>query len=324
MPHAIRIHQTGGPEVLLWESIEVGKPGTNEIRIRQSAAGLNYIDTYHRTGAYPIQTPATPGLEGAGVVEEIGNAVTDLKPGDRVAYASPPMGSYAEVRLMPADRVVKIPDGISDIQAASMMLKGMTAEYLLRRTYTVKAGDTILVHAAAGGVGLILCQWAKHLGATVIGTAGDEKKAALAKSHGCDHTILYRSEDFVEKVAKFTGGKKCAVVYDGVGKDTFMKSLDCLKPLGMMALYGAASGPVPPFDLGLLPAKGSLFVTRPTLVTYNAQRADLVKSAQSLFDVVLKGAVKIEVNQTYPLKDAVQAHRDLEARKTTGSSVLVV
>ena len=324
MTYAIRIHKTGGPEVLQWEAVEVGKPNPGEIRIRHTAVGLNYIDTYHRTGTYPIQTPATPGLEAAGVIEEIGSGVTDLKIGDRVAYASPPMGAYAEVRLMPADRVVKVPDGITDVQASSMMLKGMTAEYLLRRTFTVKAGDTILVHAAAGGVGLILCQWAKHIGATVIGTAGDEAKAKLARAHGCDHTILYRNEDFVPRVAEITGGKKCAVVYDGVGKDTFNKSLDCLKPLGMMVAFGAASGPVAPFDLGILATKGSLFVTRPTLTTYIAQRGDLVKSANALFDVVLKGAVKMEVNQTYPLKDAAQAHRDLEGRNTTGSTVLMV
>jgi NADPH:quinone reductase len=323
MSHAIRIHKTGGPEVLQWETVDLGKPSAKEIRVRHTAVGLNFIDTYHRTGAYPIQTPATPGLEAAGVVEEVGADVADLKVGDRVAYASPPMGAYAEVRLMPADRVVKVPAGITDVQAASMMLKGMTAEYLLRRTYPVKAGDTILVHAAAGGVGLILCQWAKHIGATVIGTVGDEHKAKLAKSHGCDHTILYRSEDFVPKVAALTNAKKCAVVYDGVGKDTFMKSLDCLRPLGMMVLYGAASGPVDLFDLGLLASKGALFVTRPTLMVYNAQREDLVKSAAALFDVVLKGAVKMEVNQTYPLKDAAKAHRDLEARKTTGSTVLM-
>ena len=324
MTHAIRIHQIGGPEVLQWEAIEVGKPAANEIRIRHGAVGLNYIDTYHRSGAYPIETPATPGLEAAGVVEEIGVNVTDLKIGDRVAYASPPMGAYAEARLMPADMVVKVPHGISDVQAASMMLKGMTAEYLLRRTYAVKRGDSILVHAAAGGVGLILCQWAKHLGANVIGTVGDEKKAALARAHGCDHTILYRSEDFAAKVADITGGKKCAVVYDGVGKDTFMRSLDCLQPLGLMAQYGAASGPVPPFDLGLLAKKGALFITRPTIMVYNAQRADLVKSARALFDVVQAGAVKIQINQTYALKDAAQAHRDLESRSTTGSTVFTI
>jgi NADPH2:quinone reductase len=324
MTHAIRIHQTGGPGVLKWEAVEVGAPGAGEIRIRHTAVGLNYIDTYHRSGAYPIQTPATPGLEGAGVIEAVGAGVLDLKAGDRVAYASPPMGAYAEVRLMPAVRVVKVPGGIGDTQAASIMLKGMTAEYLLRRTFPVKAGDTILVHAAAGGVGLLLCQWARHLGATVIGTVGDTGKAKLATANGCQHTILYRSEDFVARVAEITGGKKCAVVYDGVGKDTFMKSLDCLKPLGMMVLYGAASGSPPPLDLGILAPKGSLFVTRPSIMTYTAQRDDMVKSAQALFDVVLKGVVKVSVNQTYALKDAAQAHSDLEARKTTGSTVFTV
>ena len=324
MTHAIRIHQTGGPEVLQWEAVQVGKPGRGEIRLRQAAAGLNYIDVYHRTGAYPVQTPATPGMEGAGVVEEVGAGVTEMKVGDRVAYASAPMGAYAEARLMPADRVVKVPDGISDVQAASMMLKGMTAQYLLRRTYRVKAGDTILVHAAAGGVGLILCQWAKHLGATVIGTVGSEEKAALARDNGCAHTVIYTREDFQSRVMEITGGKKVPVVYDSVGKDTFARSLDCLQPMGVMILYGAASGPVPPFDLGQLAAKGSLFITRPTLFVYTAKREDLVASATELFDVVLHGAVKLHVNQTYALKDAAQAHRDLEARKTTGSTVLTV
>ena len=324
MTHAIRIHQTGGPEVLQWEAVQVGKPGRGEIRLRQAAAGLNYIDVYHRTGAYPVQTPATPGMEGAGVVEEVGAGVTEMKVGDRVAYASAPMGAYAEARLMPADRVVKVPDGISDVQAASMMLKGMTAQYLLRRTYRVKAGDTILVHAAAGGVGLILCQWAKHLGVTVIGTVGSEEKAALARANGCAHTVIYTREDFPSRVMEITGGKKVPVVYDSVGKDTFARSLDCLQPMGMMVLYGAASGPVPPFDLGQLAAKGSLFITRPTLFVYTAKREDLVASATELFDLVLHGAVKLHVNQTYALKDAAQAHRDLEARKTTGSTVLKV
>ena len=324
MTHAIRIHQTGGPEVLQWEAVQVGKPGRGEIRLRQAAAGLNYIDVYHRTGAYPVQTPATPGMEGAGVVEEVGAGVTEMKVGDRVAYASAPMGAYAEARLMPADRVVKVPDGISDVQAASMMLKGMTAQYLLRRTYRVKAGDTILVHAAAGGVGLILCQWAKHLGATVIGTVGSEEKAALARANGCAHTVIYTREDFQSRVMEITGGKKVPVVYDSVGKDTFARSLDCLQPMGVMILYGAASGPVPPFDLGQLAAKGSLFITRPTLFVYTAKREDLVASATELFDLVLHGAVKLHVNQTYALKDAAQAHRDLEARKTTGSTVLTV
>lgn len=324
MPYAIRIHTPGGPEVMQWEPIEVGKPGPNEVRLRQTAVGLNYIDVYYRTGAYPTQTPATLGLEGAGVVEEAGAGVSDLKVGDRVAYASLPMGAYAEARLMPADRVVKLPDQISDVQAASMMLKGLTAQYLLRRTYRVKAGDTLLVHAAAGGVGLILCQWAKYLGATVIGTVGSDEKAALAKANGCTHTIVYTREDFLSRVLEITGGKKVPVVYDSVGKDTFAKSLDCLQPMGVMVLFGASSGPVPPFDLAQLAAKGSLYITRPTLMTYTAKREDLVASANELFDVVVKGAVKLIINQAYPLKDAVQAHRDLESRKTIGSTVFTV
>jgi NADPH2:quinone reductase len=324
MTHAIRIHAAGGPEVMQWEQVEVGNPGPGQIRIRHTAVGLNFIDVYHRSGVYPVPTPATPGMEGAGVVEAVGDGVTDVKTGDRVAYAANPMGSYAEARLMPADRVVKIPDGITDQQAASMMLKGMTAQYLLRRTCPVKAGDTILVHAAAGGVGLLLCQWGKHLGATVIGTVGSEEKAALAKVHGADHTILYRSEDFVARVNEITGGKKCRVVYDSVGKDTFLKSLDCLAMLGIGVLYGAASGKVEPLDIGSLAAKGSLFVTRPTLFNYTASRSDLVATANELFDVVKSGKVKITINQTYALKDAAQAHRDLEARKTTGSTVFAV
>jgi NADPH2:quinone reductase len=324
MTYAIRIHTPGGPEAMQWEAIEVGKPAPGEVRLRQTAVGLNYIDVYHRTGAYPIQTPATPGLEGAGVVEETGSGVSDLKVGDRVAYASPPMGAYAEARLMPANRVVKLPDQVSDLQAASMMLKGLTAQYLLRRTYRVKAGDTLLVHAAAGGVGLILCQWAKHLGATVIGTVGSDEKAALAKANGCTHTIVYTREDFQSRVLEITGGKKVPVVYDSVGEDTFAKSLDCLQPMGMMVLFGASSGPVPLFDLGQLAAKGSLFITRPTLMTYMAKREDLVASANELFDVVVNGAVKPIINQTYALKDAVQAHRDLESRKTTGSTVFTI
>ena len=252
MTHAIRIHEHGGPEVLKWEAVEVGNPGEKEIRIRHTAIGLNYIDTYHRTGLYKIPLPTVIGREAAGVVEAVGSAVTDLKVGDRVAYAATPIGSYSEARLMAADRVVKIPAGVTDQQAASIMLKGITAQYLLRRTYPVKAGDTILFHAAAGGVGLILCQWAKHLGATVIGTVGSDAKAGLAKAHGCDHVINYSTEDFVQRVAEITGGKKCAVVYDGVGKDTFLKSLDCLRPRGMMALFGNASGKVELFDLGVL------------------------------------------------------------------------
>lgn len=323
MTNAIRIHEHGGPDVMKWEAIEVGNPGEQEMRVRHTAVGLNYIDTYHRTGLYKIPLPSVIGREGAGVVEAIGAAVTEFKVGDRVAYASAPIGSYAEARLIAADRVVKIPNNVTDQQAASIMLKGMTAQYLIRRTYAVKPGDTILFHAAAGGVGLILCQWAKHLGATVIGTVGSEEKATLAKANGCDHVINYRNEDFVARVAEITAGKKCAVVYDGVGKDTFLKSLDCVRPRGLVALFGNASGKVEPLDLGVLAAKGSLFVTRPTLDTHVATREELVATANDLFDVVGRGIVKIEINQTYALKDAAQAHRDLEARKTTGSTVLI-
>ncbi len=323
MTHAIRIHEHGGPDVMKWEAVDVGKPGDKEILVRHSAVGLNYIDTYHRTGLYKIALPSIIGREGAGVVEAVGIGVTEVKVGDRVAYGSAPIGSYAESRLVSADRVVRIPDGVTDQQAASMMLKGMTAQYLIRRTHCVKPGDTILFHAAAGGVGLILCQWARHLGATVIGTVGSEEKAVLAKANGCHHVINYRSEDFVARVTEITGGKKCAVVYDGVGKDTFMKSLDCVRPRGLVALFGNASGKVEALDLGILAAKGSLFVTRPTLDTHVATREDLVATANDLFDVVSRGIVKIEVNQTYALKDAAQAHRDLEARKTTGSTVLI-
>ena len=323
MTHAIRIHEHGGPEVMKWETVEVGAPGEKEVRIRHTAVGLNFIDTYHRTGLYKIPLPSVIGREAAGVVESVGAGVADLKIGDRVAYGAAPIGAYAEARLVPADRLVKIPDSVTDQQAASIMLKGMTAQYLLRRTYAVKAGDTILFHAAAGGVGLILCQWAKHLGANVIGTVGSAEKGELAKAHGCDHIINYRTEDFVARVAEITGGKKCAVVYDGVGKDTFLKSLDCIRPRGTMALFGNASGKVEPFDLGMLAAKGSLYVTRPTLDTHVATREDLVATAADLFDVVGRGIVKVEINQTYALKDAEQAHRDLEARKTTGSTVLI-
>ena len=325
MTHAICIHQNGGPDVLRWEALDVPAPGPGEVRLRQTAVGLNYIDVYFRTGLYAAPTlPFTPGLEGAGVVEATGEGVATLKVGDRVAYASAPIGAYAEVRLMPADRLVKVPDGISDQQAAAMMLQGMTTQYLVRRTYKVQAGETILVHAAAGGVGLMLCQWAKHLGATVIGTVSSEEKAALARANGCDHPIIYTREDFQSRVMEITNGQKVPVVYDSVGVDTFAKSLDCLAPLGMMVLFGQASGPVPPFELGTLAAKGSLFITRPTLFSYTAKREDLVTTANELFDVVGKGVVKIAVNQTYALADAAQAHRDLEARKTTGSTVLTV
>ena len=323
MTKAIRIYEHGGPDVLKWEDVDVAVPGANEVRLKTTAAGLNYIDTYHRIGAYKIPLPAVLGREGAGIVVALGEGVTDFKLGDRVAYASSPMGAYAEERLMPADRLVKIPDVISDEQAASMMLKGLTAQYLLRSTYRVKPGDVILSQAAAGGVGLILGQWAKHLGATVIGTVGSNEKIAVAKAHGCDHVINYRTENFVARVAEITNGKKCQVVYDGVGNDTFLPSLYCLAPLGMMVSFGAASGAVKPYYIGELAGKGSLFLTRPTLDTYSAKREDLLKMANELFDVVAKGIVKIEVNQRYALKDTAQAHRDLEARKTTGSTVLI-
>jgi NADPH2:quinone reductase len=323
MAKAIRIHQPGGPEVLRLEDVDVGAPGEGEARIRQTAVGINYIDTYHRTGLYPLPMPTGIGLEGAGMVEAVGPGVSDLKPGDRVAYAGGPVGAYADLRLMPADRLVKVPDGISDQQAAGMMLKGMTSEYLIRRTFPVKAGDTVLFHAAAGGVGLIACQWLKALGAHVIGTVGSDEKAALAKAHGCEFPVVYTREDFVARVKEITGGKGVPVVYDSVGKDTFARSLDCLRPRGMMVLFGAASGPVPPFDSQTLAQKGSLFLTRPTLFAYTASREDLVTSATSLFDAVGSGQVKIEVSRTYPLADAQQAHRDLESRKTTGSLLLL-
>jgi NADPH2:quinone reductase len=324
MVHAVCIHKTGGPEVLKFEEIEAGEPGPGQIRLKQTAIGLNFIDVYHRTGLYPVPNLPTPiGLEAAGVVEAIGPGVEGLKPGDRVAYGTGPLGAYAEARLIDAAKVVKLPNAIDDRTAAAIMLKGMTAHYLLRRTYEVKSGDTILVHAAAGGVGLIACQWAKALGATVIGTVGNEEKAAEAKAHGCDHPVLYRKEDFAEAVRAITKGAGVPVVYDSVGKDTFSKSLDCLRPMGIMVLFGQSSGPVPPVDLGILAQKGSLYVARPTLMTYCAKRSDLEWAARELFEVVGSGKVKVEINQTYPLAEAVQAHRDLEARKTTGSTLLL-
>jgi NADPH:quinone reductase len=324
MVQAIRFEKTGGPDVLIWQQVSVDKPGPGQVRLKHTAVGLNYIDTYQRSGLYPMQLPSGLGGEGAGIIEEVGPGVTGLKPGDRVAYAGGPPGAYSEARVMPADRLVPVPDGITDQQAAAMMLKGMTAWYLVRRTHVVKPGETILIHAAAGGVGQIVCQWAKHLGATVIGTVGSDDKAALVKQHGCDHPIVYTREDFVARVGEITGGKKVPVVYDSVGKDTFFKSLDCLAPLGLLALFGQSSGSVPPVDLGILAGKGSLFVTRPTLNTYTASREDLLTAANDLFSVVKSGAVKISVNQTYPLRDAAQAHRDLESRKTTGQTVLTV
>ncbi len=322
MPYAIRIHETGGAEKLQWQEVTPGKPGPGEVLVRNTAIGVNFIDTYHRSGLYPVPLPATLGMEGAGVVEAVGPRVKEFNVGDRVAYAQP-IGAYAQVTLRPAERLVKIPAGIKDQTAAAMMLKGMTAHYLLRRTYKVKRGETILVHAAAGGVGQILCQWARYLGATVIGTVGNDEKALLAKQLGCKHVIVTAREKVSERVKEITKGKGVPVVYDGIGKDTFMDSLDCLKPLGLMVSYGNASGPVPALNLGILSQKGSLFITRPTLMTYVAQREDLVHAARELFAVVKKGAVKITVNQTYALKDAAQAHRDLESRKTTGSTILL-
>ena len=323
MVHAIRIHQYGGPEVMKWESVDLPAPEPGEVRIRQMAVGLNYIDVYHRSGLYPLGgLPATLGMEGAGIVVAIGATVKGLEIGDRVAYANP-IGAYAEQRNIPADRVVKLPAGVSDQTAAAMMLQGMTAEYLLRRTFKVGPETVMLFHAAAGGVGLIACQWARHLGATVIGTVGSPEKAALARDAGSHHVIDYRRENFVERVREITAGKGCDVVYDGVGKDTYPGSLDCLKPRGLWVSFGNASGRIENFDLGLLAAKGSLYATRPTLFSYVAGREDLVESANALFDVVARGIVTISVNQTYPLAAAAEAHRDLEARKTTGSTVLL-
>jgi NADPH2:quinone reductase len=324
MTRAIRIHRTGGPEELRWEEVPVADPQPGEVRLRQTAIGLNFIDVYHRTGLYPVPSlPAVLGLEGAGIVDAVGDGVTQLAPGDRVAYAGPPMGAYAQARIMPVDRLVKLPEAISDHTAAAMMLKGMTAEYLLRRTYPVRPGDFILIHAASGGVGLIVCQWAKYLGATVIGTVGTDEKAALAKAHGCDFPILYAREDFPDRVRAITNGEGVHVVYDSVGKSTFEGSLNCLRPRGMMVSFGNASGPVPPFEPAILAAKGSLFFTRPTLMTYNARSEDLRASAAALFEVVERGAVRITIGSTYRLDDVASAHRDLEARKTTGSTLLL-
>nr|WP_294838788.1 quinone oxidoreductase [uncultured Methylotenera sp.] len=323
MSHAIKVHQVGGPEVLRWEPISVGAPAAGQVRLRQTAVGLNFIDVYHRTGLYPLPLPFIPGMEAAGVVESVGAGVTHLQAGDRVAYASV-IGAYAESRLIAAERLIKLPDSISDINAAAMMLQGMTARYLIRDIYKVRAGDTILVHAAAGGVGLIVCQWAAALGATVIGTVSTEEKAALAKANGCHHPIIYTRENFASRVLEITDGKKLPVIYDSVGKDTFMQSLDCLQPRGLMVLFGASSGPVPPLDLSVLAQKGSLMVTRPALATFIASRPLLEENASDLFEAVASGKVNIHVNQTYALKDAATAHRDLEARKTTGATVLMI
>ena len=323
MTHAVRIHRIGGPDVLSYDEIPLEAPGPGQVRLRQTAIGLNYIDTYHRSGLYPLPAlPAILGREGAGVVEALGPGVTGLAVGDRVGY---PMaaGAYAVERNIAADLVVRLPDGVSDRLAAAILLKGLTAHYLLRRTHRVREGETILIHATAGGVGLIACQWAKRLGATVIGTVGSQEKADLARANGCDHPILYRDEDFVARVREITGGTGVPVVYDSVGRDTFRPSLDCLAPLGTMVSFGQSSGAIEPFDIGILAAKGSLFLTRPTLLTYIARREDLLSASAELFDVVLSGAVRVEVRQSYPLADTARAHRDLESRRTTGSTLLL-
>jgi len=322
MAKAVRYHKQGGPEVLQLDEVQVGEPGPGQVRVRHTAIGVNFLDTYQRSGLYPMQLPGTAGNEAAGIVEAVGPDVTELKAGDRIAYTGL-TGAYCDVRLVPADRVVKIPDGITEVQAASMMLKGLTVQYLIHSTYAVKKGETVLWHAAAGGVGLIACQWLKALGATTIGTAGSDEKCALAKAHGADHVINYSKENFVERVLAITGGKKLPVVYDAVGKSTWEGSLDLLQPRGLMVSFGNASGAVPPFNIVTLAGKGSLYLTRPTLVTYIASRADLVSRSNALFEVVKSGKVKIDASARYKLADAAQAHRDLEGRKTTGSIVLV-
>ena len=323
MAHAVRMHATGGPDVLTWEPVQVAAPGPGELRIRQVACGLNYIDTYHRSGLYPLPLPATIGMEAAGVVDAVGDGVDGFQVGQPVCYGAGPPGAYAELRNIAASRVIVRPEGIGAQQAAGMMLKGMTAQYLIRRTYRVRAGETVLFHAAAGGVGLIACQWLKHLGATVIGTVGSDAKARVARAHGCDHPIVYTRESFADRVREITHGRGVPVVYDSVGHDTFEPSLDCLQPRGLLVSFGNASGPVPAFSPGLLAQKGSLYLTRPTLMTYVAERHDHVATANELFDVVRSGAVRIEIERTYPLAEAARAHRDLEARRTTGSTVLL-
>ncbi|MGU7781916.1 quinone oxidoreductase family protein [Burkholderia sp. PU8-34] len=323
MPKAIRYDQAGGPDVMKWVDVEVGEPQAGEVRIRQHAVGLNYIDVYFRTGLYPQPLPGGLGMEAAGEVTAVGAGVTSLKPGDRVAYCGQPPGAYAQERVMPAERLVKLPDGIGYDDAASVMLQGLTAHYLLRRTYPVKAGDTILIHAAAGGVGLLVCQWAKALGATVIGTVGSDEKAELAKAHGCDYPIVYTRENFTQRVKEITNGAGVPVVYDSIGKDTYVGSLDCLSPLGYFVSFGNASGPLPPIDSKEFSSRGSLFFTRPTLFSYIAKRADLEAAAAELFDVILSGKVKTSINQRYPLAEVARAHADLEARKTTGSTILI-
>ncbi|MEO8753994.1 MAG: quinone oxidoreductase [Casimicrobiaceae bacterium] len=323
MPHAIRVHAHGGPEVLVFEEITVGAPGAGEVRLRQTAIGLNYIDTYHRSGLYPLPLPTGVGSEAAGVVEAVGAGVDWLQEGDRVAYSGGTPGSYATHRVVSAERLVKIPDGIDDVTAATLMLKGLTVQYLFRQTYPLKSGETILFHAAAGGVGLIACQWARALGVTMIGTVGSEAKAELARANGCAHTIVYTREDFVARTKDLTGGKGVPVVYDGIGKDTFPQSLDCLSPRGLFVSYGNASGPIAAFNLGLLAQKGSLYVTRPTLFAYATNRATLTVMADELFAHVAAGRIKSDARQTFALKDAADAHRAIESRATTGATVLM-
>jgi NADPH2:quinone reductase len=322
MPKAIRFHETGGPEVLRLEDVDVGAPAAGEARVRHTAIGVNFVDVYHRTGLYPLPLPSGIGVEGAGVVEEVGAGVSHVRPGDRVAYNGP-VGSYSEARLVPADRLVKLPEGVDDRTAAAALTKGLTVQALVRRTHAVRAGETVLWHAAAGGVGLIATQWLKALGATVIGTVGSDEKAEIARAHGCDHVIVYTREDFPSRVREITGGRGVPVVYDSVGKATFDGSLDCLAPLGLMVSFGNASGPVPPLDIGLLAKKGSLFLTRPTVFTYIARREDLERGAAELFEVVRSGKVKVEIGRTWSLAEAAEAHRALEARETTGSLVLL-
>ena len=323
MTHAIRLHQAGAPELMQWESIALPPPAAGEVRLRHHAIGLNYIDTYHRSGLYPLPLPSGLGQEGAGVVEAVGEGVSEVAVGDRVAYATSPLGAYAETRNVPADVLVPLPGALSFEQGAAMLMQGLTAQYLLRRTYRVQAGDTILVHAAAGGVGTIMCQWAKALGATVIGTVGSEPKAELARANGCDHPIVYTRENFAQRVRELTGGEGVPVVFDSIGKDTFMDSLACLRPLGLMVSFGNASGAVPPIDIGVLARMGSLFLTRPTLFTYAARRSELLVMASELFDLLAAGTVRVAINQRYALKDAAQAHHDLEGRRTMGSSILL-
>lgn len=323
MSKAIRMHQTGGPDVMAYEDVELGKPGPGQALVWQKACGLNFVDVYFRTGQYPQALPAGLGMEGAGIVEALGEGVTHLRVGDRVAYAAKPPGAYADWRVMQADVLVKLPAAISFETAAAVMLQGLTVQYLFRRTFALQGGETILFHAAAGGVGLIACQWARAMGVTMIGTVGSDEKAELAREHGCVHVVNYRRENFVERVKEITEGRGVPVVYDSIGKDTFVGSLDCLTPLGMMVSFGSASGPVPPFSLGELASRGSLFITRPSVFDYMVKRDDLEKAAAELFSMIEGGKIKVDINQQYALKDVAQAHRDLEARKTTGSTILI-